>query len=57
MNNLNKNRNNIVLMHDFANNNKTVDALEKIIQDSKNKGYRFSNITYNTPMVIHGVLN
>ena len=37
--------------------NKTVDALEKIIQDSKNKGYRFSNITYNTPMVIHGVLN
>lgn len=57
MKNLNPNRNNIVLMHDFANNNKTVDALEKIIKDAKNKGYNFSNITYNTPMVTHGVNN
>jgi len=57
MKNLNPNRNNIVLMHDFANNNKTVDALERIIKDAKNKGYKFSNITYNTPMVTHGVNN
>lgn len=57
MKNLNPNRNNVVLMHDFANNNKTVEALEKIIKDAKNKGYKFSNITYNTPMVTHGVNN
>ena len=57
MKNLNPNRNNVVLMHDFANNNKTVEALERIIKDAKNKGYKFSNITYNTPMVTHGVNN
>ena len=57
MNNLNKNRNNIVLMHDSHNNNKTVDALESIIKDAKNNGYRFSNITMNTPMITHGVNN
>ena len=57
MKNLNKNRNNIVLMHDSHNNNKTVDALERIIIDAKNNGYRFSNITMNTPMVTHGVNN
>lgn len=51
------NRNNVVLMHDFANNKKTVDALEKIIKDAKNKGYEFGNITYDTPMVVHGVNN
>lgn len=55
--NLNPNRNNVVLMHDFASNNKTVEALERIIKDAKNKGYKFSNITYNTPMVTHGVNN
>lgn len=57
MKNLNKNRNNIVLMHDSHNNNKTVEALESIIKDAKNKGYKFSNITMNTPMVTHGVNN
>ena len=57
MNNLNKNRNNIVLMHDSHNNNKTVDALESVIRNAKNNGYRFSNITMNTPMVTHGVNN
>lgn len=57
MNNLNPNRNNIVLMHDSHNNNKTVEALENIIRDAKNKGYKFANITMNTPMVVHGVNN
>ena len=51
------NRNNVVLMHDFANNQKTVDALENIIKDAKSKGYTFSKITDNTPMVTHGVNN
>ena len=31
-------------MHDFANNNKTVDALERIIKDAKNKGYKFVSV-------------
>jgi len=51
------NRNNVVLMHDFGNNQKTVDALENIIIDAKNKGYSFSKITNNTQMIVHGVNN
>ena len=34
-----------------------LEKLEKIIKDAKNKGYKFGNITYNTPMVTHGVNN
>lgn len=57
MNNLNKNRNNVVLMHDLGHNIKTINALTSIIKDSKSKGYTFSKITYDTPMVVHGVNN
>ena len=54
---LSKNRSNVVLLHDFYNNYKTLNALDKIIKDAKLKGYVFSNITYNTPMVHHTINN
>ena len=58
MKNLNPNRNNIVLMHDFANNNKTVDALEKIsslkapeqLSALKGKQVRFTQVTAKEDM-------
>ncbi len=46
---------NIILMHDFANNNKTVKALKDIIQYGKEKGYRFEKITEWTTQVTHSV--
>lgn len=55
--NLSKSRINIVLMHDFYNNYKTLNALENIIKTAKSNGYRFSNITYNTPMIRHPINN
>jgi len=51
------NKSNVVLMHDLSYNIKTVDALKNIIVDSKNKGYTFAKITYDTPMVAHRVNN
>lgn len=53
---LQKNRNNIVLMHDFA-NSKTVGALEAIIDYGLANGYIFDKIDMTTPMVRHGVNN
>lgn len=44
---------NIILMHDFQNNNKTVNALKDIIKYGKENGYNFSNITKYTPLVRH----
>ena len=55
--NLNINRNNVVLMHDLGKNVKTLNALESIIKDAKAKGYTFEKITYDTPMVVHGINN
>lgn len=48
---------NIVLMHDLSSNEKTVNALEKIIKDAKEKGYTFANITMNTKEIHHGINN
>lgn len=56
INNLKKG-NNIVLMHDLSSNEKTVNALEKIIKDAKEKGYIFANITMNTKEIHHGINN
>jgi len=56
VNGLRKNRNNIVLMHDFS-NSKTVGALEDIIDYGLANGYRFDKIDMTTPMVRHGVNN
>lgn len=48
---------NIVLMHDLSSNEKTVNVLEKIIKDAKEKGYIFANITMNTKEIHHGINN
>lgn len=54
---LKKNRDNIVLMHDFSGNNKTIGALESIIRYGKKHGYEFRCISDSTNQVHHGVLN
>lgn len=56
INNLKKGTN-IVLMHDLSSNEKTVNALEKIIKDAKEKGYTFANKTMNTKEIHHGINN
>ena len=48
--NLSKKRGNLVLCHDFANNKKTIGALEDIIKYGKKNGYIFKAIDDNTPM-------
>jgi peptidoglycan/xylan/chitin deacetylase (PgdA/CDA1 family) len=54
---LSKERSNVVLMHDFENNQFTIDALPWIIEHCKENGYKLAPITENTPMVTHGVNN
>ena len=54
---LKKNRDNVVLMHDFSNNNKTIDALDSIIKYGKSHGYVFKVISDSTTAVHHGVQN
>ena len=56
MNNL-KGGTNVVLMHDLSSNEKTVNTLEKIIKDAKEKRYIFENITMNTKEIHHGINN
>lgn len=55
--NLSKNGRNIVLMHDFSGNNKTINALEDIIEYGKKNGYTFKTITADTPMLKHRINN
>lgn len=50
-------RENIVLMHDFAGNNPTRDALERIIQFGKQNGYVFAPITESTKEIHHKIAN
>lgn len=54
---LKKNRENVVLMHDFSNNNKTIDALDSIIKYGKSHGFVFRVISDGTTAVHHGVQN
>ena len=54
---LQKGRGNVVLMHDFNGNDKTIDALDKMIQYGKKMGYHFLPITASTNEVHHGVNN
>lgn len=54
---LSKSRMNVVLMHDFSGNTKTLNALEAIIDYGIENGYTFARITENTPMVTHRVNN
>lgn len=52
-----KNRANVVLMHDFSGNTKTLDALSDIIDYGLANGYTFKCITESTPVVTHNVQN
>ena len=54
---LSHNRANVVLMHDFENNNYTLGALRDIIKYAKANGYTFDKITENTKEVHHQVNN
>lgn len=54
---LKKGRSNVVLMHDFSGNDKTINALEKIIKYGKKHGYTFLPITASTAENHHTVLN
>lgn len=50
-------RNNIVLMHDFSGNTKTLQALQIIIDYCKENNYYFKSITNETRPVQHNVSN
>ena len=50
---LSKSRANVVLMHDFSNNTKTINALANIIDYGYANGYVFKPITKDTQMVTH----
>lgn len=54
---LKKNRSNVVLMHDFSNNTKTINALDSIIKYGKAHGYEFRAISDSTAQVHHNVQN
>lgn len=51
--NLSKKRLNMVLMHDFENNYKTLNALSDIIDYGLKNGYEFKAINNTTPNVTH----
>lgn len=51
------NRENVVLMHDFSKNNKTLESLSDIIDFGLQNGYVFRKITNETTMVRHSVNN
>lgn len=54
---LSKNKPNMVLMHDFSGNTKTLNAIRDIIQYGKNNGYTFEAIGNDTPMITQRVAN
>lgn len=56
-NGLRKGCGNVVLMHDYYKNDKTIDALEKMIRYGKKQGYTFLPITASTDEVHHHVNN
>ena len=50
-------KNNIVLLHDFESNYKTLNAIRDIIRYAKSMGYTFDKITEFTPKIRHRVNN
>ena len=52
-----KYQNNVVLMHDFEGNYKTLNALRDIIKYGKQNGYTFSAINTSTFPSHHGINN
>lgn len=57
INGLSKNKANIILMHDFESNYKTLNAISDIIDYGLKNGYEFKTIDMTTEMVKHGVNN
>lgn len=49
--------NNVVLMHDFESNYKTLNAVRDIIRYGKENGYTFASLNANVRPVRHGVNN
>lgn len=49
--------NNIVLLHDFEGNYKTLNAIRNIIRYGKENGYTFRSLDYNSPKSHHGINN
>lgn len=56
INNLND-KNNVVLMHDFESNYKTLNAIRDIIKKAKELGYVFKPIDETSPMIRHRINN
>ncbi len=52
-----KGRSNVILMHDFSGNDKTINALQRIIDWGKRKGFVFRAMTAATGEVHHGINN
>lgn len=57
INYLSKERINVVLMHDATDKVWTLNALENVIDYGLSHGYKFSNITDDTPVVHHKINN
>lgn len=55
--NLNKKKQNMVLMHDFSNNKKTIGALKDVIKYAKKKGFTFMPVDDETPLFAQHVNN
>lgn len=56
INNLND-KTNIILMHDFESNYKTLGAIRNIIVKAKELGYEFRKIDQDTPIIRHRINN
>ena len=54
---LSHNRSNVVLMHDFSGNTKTIEALADVIDYGLANGFTFETITPDTAMVTHSTNN
>ena len=52
-----KGRSNVILMHDFSGNDKTINALQRIIDWGKQNGFTFRAMTAATGEVHHGINN
>ena len=54
---LSKKKANVVLIHDFSGNTKTLNALRDIIQYGKSNGYEFRTLSYDSSLVCHHGVN
>lgn len=56
INNLND-KTNVILMHDFESNYKTLNAIKNIIETAKSMGYQFKSLDENSKIIRHKVNN